>query len=61
MPGVGEFVALPASVAAIVLGMVGLRRYETGRSTRAAPAATGAILGAIAGFSVLLVALADRA
>lgn len=36
-------------------------RVARGRSTRIAPAAAGAMLGAIAAFSVLLVALADRA
>lgn len=60
MPGIGEFIAVPASVAAIILGLVGLRQYETGRSASVAPAAAGAALGALAVVAVLVVALADR-
>jgi len=51
---------VPASVAAMVLGVVGLRRYETGRSASVVPAAVGAVLGALAVLAVLVVALADR-
>lgn len=47
-PGIGEIVAVPAALLAIALGMIGVRRYETGRAGNVAPAAAGVALGAIA-------------
>ncbi|MGV8965558.1 MAG: hypothetical protein ACOH2F_04705 [Cellulomonas sp.] len=58
IPGVGDFVAVPAAIIAIVLGLVGIQRFETGRAARVAAAACGTILGAAASlmFVVVLVA-----
>lgn len=59
VPGIGEFITVPASLAALVLGVVGLRRYERGHA-RAGPPAVGAILGALALLAALLIALASE-
>ncbi len=58
VPAIGEFIAAPAALAAIVLGLIGLRRYETYRVSRAAPAAAGVIMGTIALLVVAFVLLA---
>jgi hypothetical protein len=48
LPMIGEFLGAPAALLAITLGLVGIRRFETGRASRLGPAATGAALGASA-------------
>jgi hypothetical protein len=58
VPIVGEFVAAPASVLAIVLGLVGFNRAEKGLATDGGRALTGAVLGLVAGFVVFLVFIA---
>lgn len=61
VPVVGEIVAVPVAAAAIVLGMVGVRRYETGRATTAAPALLGAFLGMAAVLVVTVTFVVTRA
>lgn len=61
VPAVGEFIAVPAAVIGVVLGLVGLRRFETGRAIRVAPAAVGTVLSLCAGFTVVVVLLATHA
>lgn len=59
VPGLGDLVTLPAAVIAVALGLIGVRRYETGRAITVVPAAVGAALGALAGLGVFVVALAS--
>ncbi|MCV2394723.1 hypothetical protein OEB99_10430 [Actinotalea sp. M2MS4P-6] len=59
VPGIGDFIALAASIAAMALGAIGLRQYESGRSPRSAPAAVGVVLGALAALGVGVLALAS--
>jgi tetrahydromethanopterin S-methyltransferase subunit C len=61
VPGVGEFIAAPTAIAAVVLGLLGIRRYETYHARRAAPAVAGAVLGAAACVVVAFVLLATQA
>lgn len=58
IPIVGEFVAAPASVLAIVLGLIGFNRAEKGLATDGGRALTGAVLGLVAGLVVFLVFIA---
>lgn len=58
VPVIGEFVAAPAAVSAVVLGMLGLGRADRGQATNAGQALTGGILGLTAGFIVFLVFIA---
>lgn len=60
LPAIGELVAGPTALAAIALGLVGLRRYETYRAHRAAPAVTGVVLGAGAGLVMAFVLVATH-
>lgn len=60
VPVVGDLIAVPAAVLAIVLGGVGLRHYEQGRTARVVPAILGTALGLAAVLGVALVALAAR-
>ncbi|NHI16299.1 hypothetical protein [Microbacterium excoecariae] len=46
VPVIGELVALAPAVAAVVLGIAGVRRHEQGRASGAWSAVGGAILGA---------------
>ncbi|MPZ62531.1 MAG: hypothetical protein GEU93_14820 [Propionibacteriales bacterium] len=55
VPIVGEFVAAPSAVLAIVLGVIGLVRAERGHATNGGTALAGIILGVVAGFVVFLV------
>ena len=58
VPVIGEFVAVPAAAAAMVLGFIGMRRFDTGRSHESRAAIAGLILGAVAatGLAILLAA-----
>jgi hypothetical protein len=58
VPIVGEFVAAPAAVLAIVLGLIGFNRAEKGLATDGGRALTGAVLGLVAGFVVFLMFIA---
>ncbi len=61
VPVIGDFIAAPTAVVGVGLGLVGIRRFETGRAMRVAPAAVGTVLSVCAGLTVLfvLVATAD--
>ncbi|SDT10655.1 hypothetical protein [Jiangella sp. DSM 45060] len=58
VPFVGEFVAAPAAVIAIVLGLIGWDRAEKGLADDGARALTGGVLGLVAALVVLFVYLA---
>ncbi|SEE88682.1 hypothetical protein [Jiangella alba] len=58
VPFVGEFVAVPAAVLAIVLGLIGWDRAEKGLTDDGARALTGGVLGLVAALVVLFVYLA---
>lgn len=57
-PIIGEFVAAPASVLAVVSGSIGIRRVEGGLATNPGVAWLGVGLGIAAGFMTLLVFVA---
>ncbi|TDD69884.1 hypothetical protein E1262_11475 [Jiangella aurantiaca] len=58
VPIVGEYVAAPAAVVAVVLGLVGFDRAERGLADDGARALTGGVLGLVAGLVVFFVFLA---
>lgn len=58
VPVIGEFIVVPAAVIGLGLGLLGIRRFETGRAIRVAPAAVGTVLSALAGLSVAVVQVA---
>jgi len=58
LPIVGEFVAAPASVIAIVSGCIGISRVERGLATNPVPAWIGTGVGVAAGFITVLVFVA---
>ncbi|GIJ79020.1 hypothetical protein SAMN05443287_10718 [Micromonospora phaseoli] len=58
VPVIGEFIAAPAAVLAIVLGLLGLGRTEKGQATNPGQALAGGVLGLTAGFLVFLVLIA---
>ena len=60
LPVIGEFVAVPAAVLAVILGLVGLRRYDTGQAARVVPAVAGAVLGALAVMVTVVVLVATH-
>lgn len=60
VPVVGDVVAVPAAALAMVLGWIGIRRFEEGRASKVAAAAAGAALGAIAGLMVVVVLAATH-
>ena len=61
LPGIGEIVAVPAALLAIVLGLIGVRRYETGHADTVAPATAGVALGAVALVVTVVVLVATHA
>ncbi|WP_114853854.1 hypothetical protein [Brachybacterium sp. YJGR34] len=54
IPVIGDAIAAPLAIAAVVLGVVGIHRYDAGRSSRVLLAALGTALGAIALFLIAL-------
>lgn len=48
IPVIGDLVAAPAAVLAVVCGIVGVGHYDAGRAPRMLPSVVGATLGAIA-------------
>lgn len=50
VPIVGDFVALPSAVGAVLLGVLGVVRAERGVATNPAKALTGALLGVVSAF-----------
>lgn len=61
VPVIGEVVTVPLAVLAVTLGIVGVRRYESGRTPRVGAAAAGAALGAVAVAVTLVVLTATYA
>jgi hypothetical protein len=55
VPIVGEFVAAPAGLLAVVFGLVGLGRVWQGVATNGGKAAAGSALGVVAGLVLALV------
>lgn len=60
MPGIGELLAAPAGVMAIVLGLLGIRQYELRRAPRVWAAITGLVLGVLALLGIIFVLVATR-
>lgn len=58
IPVIGDLIAAPVAVLAVVLGLVGIGHHDAGRAHRVLPAAVGAALGAVALFVVLVMFLA---
>jgi len=54
IPGIGDIIATPVSLAAITLGLVGIWRWDTGLAPTVLPAAVGSSLGALSLFAVVL-------
>lgn len=54
-PIVGEYVAAPAAVLAIGLGLAGLRRVDKEIATNGRDALAGVVLGILSGFIIFLV------
>lgn len=48
IPVIGDLVAVPVAVIAIICGVIGVGHYDAGRAPRMLPALVGAVLGAIA-------------
>lgn len=48
IPIIGDFVTVPVAATAITLGLIGLRRHETGRASGALSAVFGVLLGLVA-------------
>ena len=55
VPIVGEVVAVPASLTAVALGLVGLWRVDRGIATNGGQAFAGSVLGILAAFIFFLV------
>ena len=60
IPVVGDFIAVPAAVLAIVCGLIGIGHYDAGRTSRVTSAAAGAALGALALVVTALVLVATH-
>jgi membrane protein YqaA with SNARE-associated domain len=59
VPVIGDFVGIPAGLLAVVLGVVGIRRYERRLAAHVVSAVAGAAMGALAilaAVTVLMVA-----
>ena len=63
IPVIGDVLAVPPGIAAVVLGYLGVSRHDRGLEHRALPAYTGAGLGTLALFivAVSLIATHDTA
>ena len=63
VPMFGDFIAIPMAVLAIVLGLVGIRRFQEGGAAGVvgvAAAACGTILGAATNFIIVIVLAATH-
>lgn len=60
LPGVGELLGAPLGVAAVVLGLLGIRQYELRRAPRVWAAITGLVLGVLALLGIVFVLVAVR-
>ncbi|WP_083713596.1 hypothetical protein [Brachybacterium sp. P6-10-X1] len=54
IPAVGDMISAPVAVTAVVLGLIGIGRHDTGAAPKVLPAAIGTALGALALFLVVL-------
>lgn len=54
IPAIGDIISAPVAVAAVVLGLIGIGRHDTGLAPKVLPAAIGTTLGALALFFVVL-------
>lgn len=48
LPVIGDLIAVPLAVLAIVCGVVGVNHYDADRTPRMLPSLVGAVLGAVA-------------
>ncbi|UTT49202.1 hypothetical protein [Rhodococcus gordoniae] len=55
VPVIGDFVAIPVGLVAVVCGWVGLERVDKGTATNPREALVGACLGAAALFAVFVI------
>jgi len=55
VPVIGDFVAIPVGLTAVVCGWIGVERADRGTATNHLEALTGACLGAAALFAVFVV------
>jgi hypothetical protein len=60
VPVIGDFLAIPAAAAAMVLGFIGMRRHETGRAAGSGSAIAGLLLGAVAVTGTVAIFAATR-
>lgn len=58
IPAIGDIVSAPVAVAAVVLGLIGIGRHDTGAAPKVLPAAVGTALGALALFFVVVMLIA---
>jgi hypothetical protein len=54
IPVIGDLIAAPVAVIALVLGFIGIGRHDAGVAPKVLPAAIGAALGALSLFLVVL-------
>ncbi|HEX7353065.1 hypothetical protein [Brachybacterium sp.] len=59
IPVIGDLVAVPLALFAVVLGVIGVGHYDSGRAPRMLPSVLGALLGAIALLLVVVAVLAS--
>lgn len=57
IPVIGDVIAAPVAVLAIVLGLIGIWRWDEGLAPKVLPAAAGASLGALSLFAVVLMVI----
>jgi len=60
IPVIGDVLAVPPGLAAVVLGYLGVSRHDRGLEHRAAAAYAGAILGGIALFLAIVSSIATH-
>lgn len=53
-PVIGEYIAAPTAVLGIILGLLGIHRFEAGLAARVMPAVAGVILSACAALIVIV-------
>lgn len=60
LPVIGDAISVPVALVALVLGMIGLRRYERGTARFRGPAVAGVALSLLSLFAVAIIALATH-
>lgn len=58
IPAIGDIISAPVAAAAVVLGMIGIGRHDTGVASKVLPAAVGTALGVIVLFFVVVMFIA---